>query len=363
VSGSEKSPEGKPKGQVPPRGSAKKGRMAPKRPPIAASSKAGGTSSKSGGAKSGGNNSAGNKPGANKPGANKPGGNKAGSQPRGRQAAWQARRRRNRWLAVGSVVVVVVVVAAFIVVKASDGGSGGGLRKPAPIAVVNSLANVSMSTLVEATADKSLQLYYPAKAVGGRLTSGGKPEVLYIGAEFCPICATERWAMVVALSKFGTFSNLQQTHSALDDGDIPTLSFYGSTYTSPYLTFVSVENETNTSKLLQSYTSAENTLWKANEIAQGQSSEGYPFIDIGGVLALISAQTNDTLLISHSFSNIADSVGDNEKTIGVNEDASAAYLIKAICGVTGNKPAATCSAVAKLTIPSNTSSGESSPAS
>ena len=325
--------------------------MAPKRPPIAASTKAGGA--KAAGAKPGGGNS----------GANKPGGSKPGSQPRGRQAAWQARRRRNRWLAIGSVVVVVAVVAVFVVVKASGGSSGGAARKPAPVAVVNNLANISMATLVQSTADKSLQLYYPAKAVGGPITSGGKPELLFIGAEFCPICATERWAMVAALSKFGTFSNLQQTHSALDDGDIPTFSFYGSTYTSPYLTFVPVEAETNTSKPLQTPTAAENALWKANETAQGQSSEGFPFIDIGGVWALISAQANDTLLTSHSFSNIADSVGDNENTIGVNEDASTASLIKAICDVTGNKPAATCSAVAGLTIPSNTSSGESSPAS
>ena len=49
--------------------------------------------------------------------------------------------------------------------------------------------------------------------------------MLYIGAEFCPICATQRWPMTVALSHFGTFSNLQQTHSAVSDGNIPTLSY------------------------------------------------------------------------------------------------------------------------------------------
>ncbi len=30
------------------------------------------------------------------------------------------------------------------------------------------------------------------------LTSGGKPQIVYMGAEYCPYCAAERWAMVVA---------------------------------------------------------------------------------------------------------------------------------------------------------------------
>ena len=75
----------------------------------------------------------------------------------------------------------------------------------------------------------------------------GKPELLYIGAEYCPFCAAQRWAMVAALSRFGTFSNLSLTHSASADvyPDTPTFSFYQSTYSSKYLTFTSVETNTN----------------------------------------------------------------------------------------------------------------------
>ena len=93
--------------------------------------------------------------------------------------------------------------------------------------------------------------------------------MLYIGAEFCPICATQRWPMTVALSHFGTFSNLQQTHSAVSDGNIPTLSYYGSTFTSPYLTFTPVETTTNQPsgnyyQTLETPTAAQNALWQAN---------------------------------------------------------------------------------------------------
>ena len=80
----------------------------------------------------------------------------------------------------------------------------------------------------------------PKKVTGhAPLTDPGLPEMLYEGAEYCPFCAAERWAMVMALSKFGTFSGLQLTNSSVSDfaPDTATFSFHGSTYTSQYLAF------------------------------------------------------------------------------------------------------------------------------
>ncbi len=61
------------------------------------------------------------------------------------------------------------------------------------------------------------------------LVKDGKPEVLYIGA-YCPFCAAERWAAIVALSRFGTFSVLRTVHSSSTDVDASTPAF---TSTSP----------------------------------------------------------------------------------------------------------------------------------
>jgi hypothetical protein len=222
-----------------------------------------------------------------------------------------------------------------------------------------------VSTLVEATADKNLSLVAPQPAAGNaRLTAAGKPEVLFVGAEYCPICATERWAMLVALSHFGTFSNVSKTHSAVRDGNIPTLSFYNSKFTSPYLTFTPVETTTNQPsgtyyKTLQTPTPEQVALWKANE--QG-GQEAFPFIDIGGKWVLVSSQFSDTILQGHSFDTIANSIGSNENTIGRNVSASAAVLIRAICDATGQQPAATCKAVASVPMGTSSSSGQSSPA-
>src|SRR5207245_7045155 len=80
----------------------------------------------------------------------------------------------------------------------------------------------------------------------------GKPQFLYVGAEYCPYCAAQRWATVVALSRFGTFSKLYQTTSSSSDvyPSTPTFTFYsalykGPVYTSSYIDFVPVETQGN----------------------------------------------------------------------------------------------------------------------
>jgi Domain of unknown function (DUF929) len=242
------------------------------------------------------------------------------------------------------VLVVVVVVVALVVAKAAGGGSGGAPREPLPAADSAKLQNVPLATLLTAGAKQSV--IWPAGISQAPLTSNGKPEMLYIGAEFCPICATQRWPMTVALSHFGTFSNLQQTHSAVADGNIPTLSYYGSTFDSPYLAFTPVETTTNQPsggyyKPLDTPTAAQNALWQANS-PNGQ--ETFPFIYIGGKWLLQTSQFPDTTLEGKSFDQILNSVGNNNTSIGSLIDASAAVLIQKICTITGQKPAATCAA-------------------
>jgi hypothetical protein len=60
-------------------------------------------------------------------------------------------------------------------------------------------------------------MHEPSKITAPALTVDGKPRVLDVGAEYCPYCATEKWALVVALSRFGTFTGLGQTEPSPSD--------------------------------------------------------------------------------------------------------------------------------------------------
>ncbi len=90
----------------------------------------------------------------------------------------------------------------------------------------------------------STQLTAPTVLTGQpRLLAHGKPEVLYVGAEFCPFCAAERWPLIVALSRFGHFGRLTSMQSAPSSvfPSVQSFSFVGTTYTSRYVSFAGVE--------------------------------------------------------------------------------------------------------------------------
>ena len=174
-----------------------------------------------------------------------------------RAAERRAEQRRRILIAAGSIIAVVAIVVAFIVVKANSkppANSSNGPTGAALAGVVSDLTSVPTST-TDKIGDGGGQVNAKPKAVTGGtpLTANGKPEMLYMGAEYCPYCAAERWAMIQALSRFGTFSGLSTSHSAAANGagqaepypNTPTFTFHGSSYTSKYLTFTPVETQTN----------------------------------------------------------------------------------------------------------------------
>ena len=79
------------------------------------------------------------------------------------------------------------------------------------------------------------------------LTAGGKPELFYVATGYCPYCQVESWPLIVALSRFGTFTGLATSRSPLFEHLAPVdgWTFYGSRYTSRYVAFVPVERYSN----------------------------------------------------------------------------------------------------------------------
>ena len=67
-----------------------------------------------------------------------------------------------------------------------------------------------------------------------------KPGILYVGGEFCPYCAAQRWAIIASLSRFGTFSGLGTMQSSSTDlyPATQTFTFAHATYSSPYFVFI-----------------------------------------------------------------------------------------------------------------------------
>jgi Domain of unknown function (DUF929) len=275
-----------------------------------------------------------------------------------RAAAKRAEQRRNLLMAGGAVFVVLIVVAVFLVVKvtsnnnstnntASNGPTGTALSS-----LVSQVTSVPASTL-EAVGAGSGVTGKPTTISGSALTANGKPEILYEGAEYCPYCAAERWAMIVALSRFGTFSGLSTIHSASKNGqgqsevypNTPTWTFYKSSYSSQYVTFTPVETQTNVPDSstggytsLQTPTSAQNSIVTKYDGSQGS----IPFIDFGNKYMISGASYSPQILAGLSWSKIAADLSDKNSTVAKAIDGTANYITAAICKLTGNQPANVC---------------------
>ena len=252
------------------------------------------------------------------------------------------------WLATGAIGVVIVIVGGLVLAKLTSGGGGTTTAAAKSTALPASVLH-GITTVPTATSDKvgaAGVTSVPASIKAPALTADGKPKVLYVGAEYCPYCAAERWPMVVALSRFGTWSGLGATTSSATDvfPNTPTLSFHGATFTSDFLTFTGYETSDNKQAPLDTPSAADQTTFttynKPPYIAD--STGGIPFIDIGGTYVSSGASFGPELLAGKTRAQIAKAINDPSSKIGKAVLGNANVLTAAICKATGDKPANVC---------------------
>jgi thiol-disulfide isomerase/thioredoxin len=271
-------------------------------------------------------------------------------------AARRAEVRRQMMIVGGSIVVVLAIVVAFVAIKlsASPAKAGPTAGGKTAAAVQHDLATVPTATLDSvgkgATYPDAVQTI---KTASTPLASGGKPEIVYVGAEYCPFCAAERWAIVTALSRFGTFSGLGLIHSSATDTDAntPTLTFLNAVYKSTYVVFSTTEAETVLEKPLQKMTPLDTQLMAKYDIppyVQTTSEDGsYPFVDFGNKYVIDGASYDPTVLAGKSWTQIATALRDPSSPIATGADGAANLITAAICKLTGNQPASACTPTVK----------------
>jgi thiol-disulfide isomerase/thioredoxin len=258
------------------------------------------------------------------------------------QAEQRAREKRRRMVAIGGITIALLAVLGIIIGAVVHNGNKtkqAGASSGALPAGVQANLTVPVSVLAQVgQGTANAQALTPA--TGAALTSGGKPEMLYIGAEWCPFCAAERWAMAVALSRFGTFSPLRGIHSSSSDvfPNTATLTFFQSTYTSNFLVFTPVENQDVNHKPLVATTSAQQAIWNKYD-----PSNGYPFIDIGNKF-IAGTTYSPQVLAGLTWSQIASDLHNPSSPVAKGADGSANLFTAAICQVTGNQPGSVCNA-------------------
>jgi hypothetical protein len=248
--------------------------------------------------------------------------------------------RHSPWAWAGLAMVALVIGAAVALFFARGGGSGADAT-----AASGSLPAGSQRP----TNAASVALGQVRRESGEPLLDGGRPLVFFMGAEWCPFCASERWALVEATSRFGRWSGLGELRSREGQDYFAALATYDltqATYTSKYLSLRHKEVATVDGDSLQKLGSFEEGL-----VDEYDEEGSVPFLFASGPSGRYTVELaySPGLLTGQSFASLREGVAAAAPTPAVEAIGGQADAITAlICKLDGGQPANVC---AKGSIP------------
>jgi Domain of unknown function (DUF929) len=269
----------------------------------------------------------------------------------------QSQSNMRQWLLIGGVLVIIaIIIGVFVIFSNQQSGSPSGPAK-ASSQVFNAVTNVDpnvLTTVGTGGVQNPLHAVKPPPSI--LVGTTGKPQFLYVGAEYCPYCAAQRWATVVALSHFGTFSKLYQTTSSSTDvyPSTSTFTFYtghygGPFYTSQYIDFVPVETLGNVQDpsgnypTLQTPTTEQQNLLNTYDVSPYTTQSGsIPFIDIANQYIMSGASYSPQDLQNLQWQDIANNLSDPTSNVAKDILGTANYMTAGICMTTHQQPGSVC---------------------
>jgi hypothetical protein len=264
-----------------------------------------------------------------------------------------------RYIALALIVLAIILVAALVVVRdhlnQTNGTSDVETITPAPTSMTTTVTHVPHAIAAAVGVTYPSDPITPPSATGnasvwqsGTGGAGPRPVVFFYGAEFSPYAAAERWPVIVALSRFGTFGTLglMQSSSSVAFSDTATFTFWHAHYSSVWVDLQTVErysslNPTGIGYMpLQSLT----TRQAASVAVYDTSTTTFPLLDIANHFDLVGSSFSPSVLAGLSQSQIAADLAVPASPVAQAILASANEITAAICTVTGERPTSVCHA-------------------
>ncbi|BFI76952.1 DUF929 domain-containing protein [Sulfurisphaera ohwakuensis] len=240
-------------------------------------------------------------------------------------------RRNLRYFLLAIILIIVIVgVSIFSSTKTTTTSVIG---KTIPNNLYNQLVELSD----QGYNITALPTYY-FKVSPLNFSSNGKPAVIFVGAEWCPYCAAERWALIIALLRFGNFSGLEYMLSSSTDvyPNTPTFTFVNATYSSPYITFYGIEYQDRNYQPLEKVPNQVYYVWS------NYANLSIPFIVIGYYYK-VGTSIDPGLLSNHNWTYVIEQLHNPNSQIYKEIYAEANLITEMICKVDGGKPYSVCS--------------------
>jgi Domain of unknown function (DUF929) len=261
-------------------------------------------------------------------------------------------------LTVGVILLVLVIVLVLVVVELTNSSPAGRVPlavQKAPAGLVQAVTTIPASVFNLVGDPSEPVITDPPTIVhhARTLTTGGLAAVVWVGALFCPACAAERWALVIALGRFGTFDTLYTTTSAASDPfpDTATFSLEGAEYNSRTVALSAVEEYGNSpsNRSPVGFT----PLGHLNAL-EAQAMETYdrapwatpgllPFVDVGDRVIISGESFSPEVLSGLTMQQIATDLTVPSSPVAQALLGTANQITAAICLTTRGKPANVCS--------------------
>ena len=222
---------------------------------------------------------------------------------------------------------------------------------PSPTSDGSQLANPAVDQLISTVPQTTLDAIglgtqapgdlATTKLSGAPLTRGGVPEVLLGSLAWCPHCATGNVAVAIALSHFGALNQLASINTGpyyKSLPDINGLSFDGSAFSSPTITFTDVILQTRSAVDYETPTKAQDTAF----VASGAKKKGFPVVDVGGAYGFSGVPFNPDVAKGMTTLQIAQALADPTSPVAQDIDGYSNLLTAAICATTAQQPTAVC---------------------
>ena len=248
--------------------------------------------------------------------------------------------KKTTYLLIFVLALIAVAVYAYVNFSAPQTGKNfsGQIGQVVPQSVISEMnvpSNVSNRIGAGSVSGLPFNINSPI------LSNGTKPEILYVGADYCPYCAVTRWGLIIALLRFGSFSNLHYTASNSSDvyANSATFSFYNSTYSSSYVSFTGVEIATRSMyQSLQKPTTFQNSIFVTYN-----PGGGIPFIDFANISIQAGAPVTPQVIQGSSWSSIISNLTVTNSSVSQALVGTADVYTAEICRATNFTPTSVCS--------------------
>jgi hypothetical protein len=280
--------------------------------------------------------------------------------PEGAPATGSALRHvPRRYLALGLIIVAIFLLGTLILVRdhyAPTSSPTTEAFSAAPQSLLSTLHSLPQSVYdtvgVSSPANPITPLRPTTKSGDAPMwlasVDNGSPEpvVFFYGAEFAPYAAAQRWPLILALSRFGSFRQLglMQSSQTTAFANVSTFTFYDTYYTSPYVILEPVERYSSLNPTGSKYLPLQQPDARQSAAVAGYASSPttFPLLDVANRWVLNASSFTPGALVGLSQDQIAGDLSSPQSPLTQAVVSAANEITASICSVDGQKPGNVC---------------------